>query len=64
MQKFCPNCETIAINHQCWMKNEIASKFSGLISASGKSKNYTGKSKFLRNYQVTHQKGGKISIHF
>ena len=44
------------IDRQCTIKKSIANVFPHLTTGVGKSKNLSVNVKFLKNYQVTHQK--------
>ena len=46
----------------CLIEMQIATDFPGLISRIGKSKLYTVRSKFHKNYTPTHQKGRRVPI--
>ena len=43
-------------------KEQIATKFPGLVSRIGRSKSHVAKSKFHKNFQARHQKGRRIPI--
>ena len=46
----------------CPIKKQIETDFPELISRIGKSKLYTARSKFHRNYNPSHQKGRRVPI--
>ena len=62
-QKPCPNVNVNNIDQTCAIKRSLAKEFPELISRIGKSKHHTVKSKFHKNYRVTHQKRRKVPIH-